>query len=62
MPARASVEIPSGRSVLHAGQVVANIGLNLEVDGRHIRLEGVELTLIATTRIPEPSPSDDGDS
>ena len=32
---------------------VSNICLDLEVEGQHIRLEDVELTLIATTRIPD---------
>ncbi len=51
--ARARVEIPSGRNILRAGQVVSNIGLDLDVEGHHIRLEGVELTLIGTTRTPD---------
>jgi hypothetical protein len=51
--ARARIEIPSGREILCAGQVLSNIGLDLEVDGHHIRLEGVELTVIATKGIPD---------
>jgi hypothetical protein len=51
--ARARVEIPSGRNILRAGQVLSNIGLDLEVEGHHIRLEGVELTVIATKDIPD---------
>jgi hypothetical protein len=51
--ARARVEIPSGRDILRAGQVLSNIGLDLEVEGHHIRLEGVELTVIATKDIPD---------
>jgi hypothetical protein len=51
--ARARVEIPLGRDILRAGQVLSNIGLDLEVEGHHIRLEGVELTVAATTGIPD---------
>jgi hypothetical protein len=49
----ARVEMPSGRNILHTGQVLSNIGLDLEIEGHHIRLEGVELTVIATTGIPD---------
>jgi hypothetical protein len=51
--ARARIEIPSGGDILCAGQVLSNIGLDLEVEGHHIRLEGVELTVIATKHIPD---------
>jgi hypothetical protein len=52
--ARASIELPPGRNILCAGKVVSNISLDLEVGGHHIRLQDVELTLIATTRMPDP--------
>jgi hypothetical protein len=51
--ARARIEIPPGRDILCAGQVLSNIDLDLEVDGHHIRLEGVELTVFATKGIPD---------
>jgi hypothetical protein len=46
--ARARVEMPSGKNILHTGQALSNIALDLEIEGHHIRLEGVELTVIAT--------------
>lgn len=51
--ARARVEMPSGRNILHTGQVLSHIGLDLEIDGHHIRLESVELSVIATPAIPD---------
>jgi hypothetical protein len=51
--ARARIEIPLGRDILRAGQVLSNIGLDLEVEGHHIRLEGVELTVAATSYLNE---------
>jgi hypothetical protein len=51
--ARARIEIPSGGGILCAGQVLSNIGLVLEVEGHHIRLEGVELTVTATNEVPD---------
>ena len=51
--ARARIEIPSGGGILCAGQVLSNIGLDLEVEGHHIRLEGVELTVTATNEVPD---------
>jgi hypothetical protein len=50
---RALVELPPGRNILCAGEVVSNISLDLEVEGHHIRLQDVDLTLIATTRMPD---------
>jgi hypothetical protein len=50
--ARARVEMPSGRNILHTGQVLSNIALDLEVEGHHIRLERVELTVIAAIGTP----------
>jgi hypothetical protein len=51
--ARALVEMPSGRSILHTGQVLSNIALDLEIEGHRIRLEGVEMTVIATIGTPD---------
>ena len=51
--ARARIEMPTGRNFLHTGQILSNIGLDLEIDGHHIRLEGVELFVIATTPLPD---------
>jgi hypothetical protein len=31
--ARARLELPSGRNILHTGQVLSNIGLDLEIEG-----------------------------
>jgi hypothetical protein len=45
--------MPSGQNILRVGQVVSSVGLDLEVEGHHIRLESVELTLIRTTRTPD---------
>jgi len=45
--ARARLELPSGRNILHIGQVLSNIGLDLEIEGHRIRLEGVELSVVA---------------
>jgi len=51
--ARARVEMPSGRNILHTGQVLSNIALELEIGGHHIRLESIELSVIATPAIPD---------
>jgi hypothetical protein len=51
--AHASIELPPGRDILYAGNVVSNISLDLKVGGHHIRLQDVVLTLIATTRMPD---------
>jgi hypothetical protein len=51
--ARARLEMPPGRSILHAGQVLSNIGLELEIEGHHIRLEGVELSVVAAAGLPD---------
>jgi hypothetical protein len=51
--AHASIELPPGRNILCAGNVVYNISLDLKVGGHYIRLQDVELTLIATTRMPD---------
>ena len=51
--ARARVQMPWGQNILRVGQVVSSVGLDLEVEGHHIRLESVELTLIRTTRTPD---------
>jgi hypothetical protein len=51
--ARARVQMPSGQNILRVGQVMSSIGLDLEVEGHHMRLESVELTLIGTTRTPD---------
>jgi hypothetical protein len=51
--ARARVEMPSGRNILYTGQVLSNIALDLEIEGHHIRLEGVEMTVIATKGTPD---------
>jgi hypothetical protein len=51
--ARAWIEMPSGRNILHTGQVLSHIGLDLEIGGHHIRLEGVELSVIASRALPE---------
>jgi hypothetical protein len=53
MLTRASIELPPDRNVLCAGEVVSNISLDLEVEGHHIRLQHVDLTLIATARMPD---------
>jgi hypothetical protein len=45
--ARARLEMPSGWNILHTGQVLSNIGLDLEIEGHHIRFEDVELSVIA---------------
>jgi hypothetical protein len=50
--AQARFQMPSGQHILRVGQVASCIGLDLEVEGHHIRLENVELTLIGTTRTP----------
>src|ERR1700728_2533810 len=36
--ARARVEMPSGRNILHTGQVLSHIALSLEIGGGHRRL------------------------
>ena len=36
--------------ILYTGQVLSNIGLDLEIEGRHIRLEGVELSVDRDSR------------
>ena len=51
--ARARVEMPSGRNILHTGQVLSNIALELEIGGHHIRLYGIELSVIATPALPD---------
>jgi hypothetical protein len=51
--ARARVVMPSGQNILHTGQVLSHIGLDLEIGGHHIRLEGVELSVIATPALPD---------
>jgi hypothetical protein len=51
--ARASIELPPDRNILCAGDVLSNISLDLEVEGHHIRLQHVDLTLIATTHMPD---------
>ena len=51
--ARAWVIMPSGQNILHTGQVLSHIGLELEIGGHHIRLEGVELSVIATPALPD---------
>ena len=51
--ARARVEMPSGRNILHTGQVLSHVALELEIGGHHIRLEGVELSVIATPALPD---------
>jgi hypothetical protein len=51
--ARASIELPPGRNILCGGEVLSNISLDLEVEGHHIRLQDVDLTLIATTHMPD---------
>jgi hypothetical protein len=55
--ARARIVIPSGQNILHTGQVLSHIGLELEIGGHHIRLEGVELSVIATPALPDLSAS-----
>jgi hypothetical protein len=45
--------MPSGRNILHTGQVLSHIGLDLEIGGHRIRLENVELSVIATPAIPD---------
>src|SRR3984957_7357785 len=49
----ARLEMPSGRNILHTGQVLSNIGLDLEIDGHRIRLEGIELSVVAGTALPD---------
>jgi hypothetical protein len=39
--------MPSGWNILHAGQVLSHIGLGLEIRGRHIRIAGLGLSVIA---------------
>jgi hypothetical protein len=51
--ARARVEMPLGRNILHTGQVLSHIALELEIGGHHIRLESVELSVIATPALPD---------
>jgi hypothetical protein len=51
--ALARLELPPGQNILHTGQVLANIGLDLEIAGHHIRLEGVELSVFAATGLPD---------
>ncbi len=51
--ARARLELPSGRNILHTGQVLSHVGLDLEIGGHHIRLEGLELSVIATPALPD---------
>jgi hypothetical protein len=51
--ARARVEMPPGRNILHTGQILSHIALELEVGGHHIRLENVELSVIATPPLPD---------
>jgi hypothetical protein len=51
--ARGRLQLPPGRNTLHIGQVLANIGLDLEIDGHHVRLEGVELSMIATPALAD---------
>jgi hypothetical protein len=53
LPARVRVIMPSGRNTLHTGQVLSHIGLDLEIGGHHIRLHGVELSVIATPALPD---------
>ncbi len=45
--------MPLGRNILQAGQDLSNIRLDLEIEGQHLRLEGVELTVIEATAIPD---------
>jgi hypothetical protein len=51
--ARARIVMPSGQNILHTGQVLSHIGLDLEIGGHHIRLEGVELSVIASPALPD---------
>ena len=51
--ARAWVIMPSGQNILHIGQVLSHIGLDLEIGGHHIRLEDVELSVFATPALPD---------
>ena len=51
--ARARLEMPSGRNILYTGQVLSNIALDLEIEGHHIRLEGVELSVTVTRGLPD---------
>jgi hypothetical protein len=51
--ARARVELPSGRNILHTGQVFSHIALELEIGGHRIRLESVELSVTATPALPD---------
>jgi hypothetical protein len=62
--AQARVEMPPGQRILRTGQVLSNVCLELEIEGHHIRLEGVELSVGAATAVPdlsgplpEPTPS-----
>ena len=51
--AQARIEMPLGRNFLHPGQILSNIGLDLEIYGHRIRLEGIELSVIAATPLPD---------
>jgi hypothetical protein len=53
VPARVRVIMPPGGNTLHTGQVLSHIGLDLEIGGHHIRLHGVELSVIATPALPD---------
>jgi hypothetical protein len=53
VPARVLVIMSSGRNSLHTGQVLSHIGLDLEIGGHHIRLQDVELSVIATPALPD---------
>ena len=53
VPALVRVIMPSGRNILHTGQVLSHVGLDLEIEGHRIRLEGVELSVIATPALPD---------
>jgi hypothetical protein len=51
--ARAWVIVPSGQNILHTGEVLSQIGLDLEIGGHYIRLVGVELSVIAPAALPD---------
>jgi hypothetical protein len=51
--ARVRVIMPSGRNSLHTGQVLSHIGLDLEIGGHPIRLQDVEVSVIATSALPD---------
>src|ERR1700743_2929110 len=51
--ARVRVIMPSGRNGLQTGQVLSHVGLDLEIGGHHIRLQDVELSVIATPALPD---------